>query len=392
MVLLVLLACSPGVSPADVDSAAGSGPALETGAEAGDTADSDTALPDTAPGETADTAPGDTAPEDTRSKALCAILRREDANADGSHESGDRSRVDASGNLLLKEYTDGSGVARTRVTYTYDATNALLVEEDDFDADGVVDVTFTRTYDPQGNELTLVTTGLWDADYSWSYVYDGAGRVLVAEYDGYFDHTDGIVDERDVFTRDAAGNPLLVTQDTDMDGAPELGVTRTWDADGRVLTEAWDYELLDAWGTPYADEGWAYIYDADGNTIVVEYDAGLDGESVDVWTYSYDADGHVLVLTTDRAGDGLIEGVDTYTYDADGNELTHESVSESGSVMRRYTWVDGRMTRLEVDRDGALLWWQEYTYDAAGDLSEMVEYLASGTADYRETYTYECDG
>jgi len=25
-----------------------------------------------------------------------------------------------------------------------------------------------------------------------------------------------------------------------------------WDADGRVLTEAWDYELLDAWGTP----GW----------------------------------------------------------------------------------------------------------------------------------------
>ena len=212
------------------------------------------------------------------------------------------------------------------------------MEEDDFDADGVVDVTFTRTYDPQGNELTLVTTGLWDADYSWSYVYDGAGRVLVAEYDGYFDHTDGIVDERDVFVRDAAGNPLLVTQDTDLDGAPELGVTRTWDADGRVLTEAWDYELLDAWGTPYADEGWAY------------------------------------------------------TYDADGNELTHESVTESGSVMRRYTWVDGRMTRLEVDRDGALLWWQEYTHDTAGDLSEMVEYLASGTADYRETYTYECDG
>lgn len=266
------------------------------------------------------------------------------------------------------------------------------MEEDDFDADGVVDVTFTRTYDPQGNELTLVTTGLWDADYSWSYVYDGAGRVLVAEYDGYFDHTDGIVDERDVFERDAAGNPLLVTQDTDLDGAPELGVTRTWDADGRVLTEAWDYELLDAWGTPYADEGWAYTYDADGNTLVMEYDAGLDGESVDVWTYSYDAHGHVLVLTTDRAGDGLLDGVDTHTYDADGNELTHESVTESGSVMRRYTWVDGRMTRLEVDRDGALLWWQEYTHDTAGDLSEMVEYLASGTADYRETYTYECDG
>ncbi len=252
MVLFLLLACSPGVSPAPADTAAGSSPALDTGAETGDTAGGDTALPDTGPGETADTAVGDTAAEDIRSKALCAILRLEDANADGSPESGDRSRVDASGNLLLKEYTDGSGLARTRVTYTYDATNALLVEEDDLDGDGVVDVTFTRTYDPQGNELTLVTTGLWDADYSWSYVYDGAGRVLVAEYDGYFDHTDGIVDERDVFTRDAAGNPLLVTQDADMDGAPELSITRAWDADGRVLTEAWDYELLDAWGTP----GW----------------------------------------------------------------------------------------------------------------------------------------
>lgn len=281
-------------------------------------------------------------------------------NADGRDDSGYRSQVDAAGNLLLREYTDGAGVASTRVVYTYDVMNDVLVEVDDLEADGVADVTSTWTYDASGNVCTLVTTGLWEADFAWSHTYD------------------------------AAGNPLIATYDDDVDGVPELTVARTWDADGRALTETWDYESVDAWGTPYTDYGWAYTYDAAGNLLVAAYDSGLDGNALDVWTRTYDAAGNILTSTTDYGDDGVIDGVGTYTYDADGNVLSIESVNAYGSSTRLYTWVDGRVTRLQVDRDGALAWWEEYSYDAAGDLYEMVEYDAAGDADYRESYSYAC--
>ena len=99
---------------------------------------------------------------------------------------------------------------------------------------------------------------------------------------------------------------------------------------------------------------------ADGNALVVAYDSGLDGYAPDVWAYTYDTAGNALTSTTDYADDGVIDGVATYTYDVDGNVLTSESVGEYGTTTRQYTWVDRRMTRLEVDRDGVLAWWQEY--------------------------------
>lgn len=393
MLTFALFACSPGVSAPPVDAGSDSADVVdtagETSADTGDSA-SDTAPADTGAAETGDTADPDTEEEDTASKALCTILRLDDVTADGRYDSGYRSRVDAGGNLLLKEYTNGSGVASTRVEYAYDAMNDLLVQTDDLDADGVADVTHTWTYDAAGNELTMYTTGLWDADYAWSYTYDADGRILVGEYDGYSDHADGVIDERDDFTYDADGNPLTATYDNDVDGVPELTVARTWDADGRELTETWDFEMTDAWGTPYTDYGWTYTYNADGNALVVAYDTGLDGHAPDVWTYTYDTAGNVLTSTTDYGDDSVIDGVVTYAYDADGNMLTSESVSEYGTTTHQYTWVDGRMTRLQVDRDGALAWWQEYSYDAAGDLTEMVEFDAAGDPDYRETYTYEC--
>ncbi len=396
MLAFTLFACTRGVSAPQIETGTDTAASVDTAAEtdtgdtASDTAPTDTAAPDTGDTAAPDTAADDTAVDDTASKALCAILRLDDDNGDGRYNSGYRSQVDASGNLLFKEYTDGSGVASTRLDYAYDAMNDLLVQIDDLDADGVADVTYTWTYDAYGNELTLVTTGLSDANYAWSYTYDADGRVLIGEYDGYYDHTDGIVDERDVFTYDADGHAVTASYDYDVDGVSELTVTWSWDADGRELTEAWDYEMTDGWGTPYVDYGWAYIYDAVGNVLVVAYDSGLDGANPDVWTYTYDADGNVLTGTTDYYGDGVVDDVETYTYDADGNVLTRESVSEYGTATWVYSWGDGRMTRFQVARDGALAWWQEYSYDAAGDLTEMVEYDAAGTPDYRESYTYDC--
>ncbi|MBM4369663.1 MAG: hypothetical protein FJ102_25865, partial [Deltaproteobacteria bacterium] len=274
---------------------------------------------------------------------------------------------------------------------SYDSAGNLVVETHDLEADGAIDVSYTWTYDAWGNELTRVTSGLWEADYAWAYTYDPSNYVLVAEYDGYGDATDGVIDERDTFTRDADGRPLTAAYDYDLDGDAELKVTKSWDAAGNALSETWDYDgLTDAWGTPYVDWSWTLTYDADNNVLSSTYDTGADGLAPDVWTYTY-AGGLRMTQDVDYAGDGVLDAQYRYTYDADGNQLTTELIDEGTWLLSEaYTWTDGRLARLEHYRSGTLAWWSDYQWDDAGDALDEVQYDASGAASYRISYSYDC--
>lgn len=136
--LLTLLACRAPPAPAPGDSAA---PPVDTAAADGG----------------ADTG------EDTAfagSKALCEVRALDDLRADGHPESGQRSRVEATGRLQYEAYTDGDGVPKTRLEYRYAASGNRVEEAHGLEADGAVDVTHTWTDDA------------WDADHAWSYTRD----------------------------------------------------------------------------------------------------------------------------------------------------------------------------------------------------------------------------
>ena len=378
-----------------------SGPEDTSGesADSGDSRDSgDTAAPDTE--DSVDTAAPDT--EDSvdtgegyvGSKALCVITQAEDIYANGTINRGYRSQVDDHGNLLLKEYLDASLTASTRVEYGYDAADHVIEELGDLEADGIVDIVQTWTYDASGNVLTqVVEHGSARYDYAWAYTYDADGHVLTASYDGYGDETDGIPDVDTVYAYDSAGNLLSEQADYGADGTVELTITRSYDASGNLLSEAWDYEgFYDSWGTPYADYDYAYTYDAAGNLLTYAYDYGSDG-AASVWTYTYDGAGNMLTRVTDYGDDGVIDGTLAWTYDADGHVLTESSLDDGVWLpSRTYSYdADGHVLDEQVYRSGVLSWYQLSTYDAAGDLEQVIEYDASGDADYATYYTYACE-
>jgi hypothetical protein len=121
--------------------------------------------------------------------------------------------------------------------------------------------------------------------------------------------------------------------------------------------------------------------------------AGSDG-TADVWTYTYDASGNMLTRVVDYGDDGVIDSTLGWTYDAYGHVLTESTLDEGVWLpSRTYSYdADGHVLDAQVYRAGVLSWYQRSTYDAAGDLEQVIEYDASGDADYAGYYTYACDG
>lgn len=214
--------------------------------------------------------------------------------------------------------------------------------------------------------------------------------MRVAEYDGSGDTTDGVIDERDPFPRDADGRPPTEAQDHDLDSDAEFTVTRSWDAAGNALSETWDYDgVPDAWGAPCVDWSGTLTHHVDDHVLSAASDTGADGRAPDVWTCTSSA-GRQVTQDVDCAGDGVLDAQDRHPCDADGNPLTTE-VMDPGAWQpsEAHPSTDGRLARLEHHRDGALAWWSDRAWDEAGDPVDEVRYDASGTASYRISHCHD---
>ncbi|GAA2808641.1 hypothetical protein GCM10010505_38540 [Kitasatospora aburaviensis] len=259
----------------------------------------------------------------------------------------------------------------------------------------------TETTDPLGNRTT---TG-YDRLGQVTTVADGLGRSIRYEYDPNGNRTK-VIDPRGgttVSDYDAMDRVATVTdqlgrtskQDHDPNGNPTKRTARS----GNVTTV--DYDQLDRpTKTRYAVAGGT----DQGNTTLT-YDAGdrvvrIDDSASGVSTAKFDgldrpveetgAQGTVGYGygTTSRTRQTLVNGqpLVEHLYDSTG---TLGSIRRNGTEAAAYTRDDaGRVTRSGAPGDGVH---QDYTYDAAGQLTEIV--YRKGSADLGNlTYTYDAAG
>jgi RHS repeat-associated protein len=293
---------------------------------------------------------------------------------------------------------DGAGpLASPITTYGYDAagnqttvTDALThTTTSTYDADNRLASTTTPlgekttyTYDANGNLATAVdprgnVTGANPSDYTTSYSYDAAGR-LVSKTDP--------LEHQTSYAYDAVGNRTSVTD------ANNHTTSYTYDAFGRVLTVT----APDGGVTTYAYDGAGNALtrtDANNHTTTYTYDANgeLTSKTSPIgqeWTYSYDANGNRVGSVdangnaTQTAGDGTTTftydhanrlktigysdstpGI-TYAYDASGNRTA--MTDGAGTVAYAYDGLN-RLTTVTRASDAF-----SYTYDAAGNITSRT--------------------
>jgi hypothetical protein len=321
-------------------------------------------------------------------------------------------RDDAERCLLTRsEYDDGDdGTVEHVDAFDYDDQGRLVVESQDHEGDGVVDVRYLSTW--SDDDLLVVWETDEGADGSvesrFTYTYDDRGRLVLQEYDPdadgspyscvYYSWTDDDQEEEVVVDVGCDGDAEVRTSysyyedgslagyesDTDGDGVIDERVTNvwvpppevTWSADGLVETEAWDY----------GDDGSidrieVRTYDAEGRLLRVEVDNGADG-ILDEWqevTWGDDGSREV-VWAVDLAGNQTFFWVRTCSYSAEGWLTREVEVFD-------LSWHGGsRQERVTT-----------YTLNAYGRVEVLLETYDSdsdGVIDtaLRMTSTWDCAG
>ncbi|OWK44014.1 hypothetical protein FRUB_03613 [Fimbriiglobus ruber] len=230
---------------------------------------------------------------------------------------------------------------------------------------------------PGGN---LVSTSAYDEDGNVTLATDPKGDVTATTYDA-----DGRVLTQAI-TDAVTGQVASTTNVYDADGR----VTQFTDADGNVTLTGYDADG-DVTSVAVGDQTTATAYDMDQRATKV-----TDGDG-DVTLSTYDAAGNVLTAVTksaagaivaavtnafDAAGrlTGMTDGVGnttTYGYDAEGNQTAVDEPAILGEPAADTTSAydgDGRVTSL-TDGDGNVT---STTYDAAGNVLTTTVY--GGTA------------
>lgn len=217
-------------------------------------------------------------------------------------------------------------------TNSFDALDRLASQTD---ADNA---SLAFAYDGVGNLLKktdgngLVTT----------YGYDAANRLLEARY------PEGTI----TYAYDGAGNRVRMTD-------PILGTTTYSYDSARRLTS-----------TNASTGTTSYVYDRAGNLTSIGYPNG--GGSV---SYGYDALNRAVLVTDPN---GLVSG---FSYDAAGRKAT---ASQPNGTRGTFTYdAGGRVTGIQWSGpNGGAVLGLRYTYDAAGNTTQVVDAAGANTYQY----------
>jgi RHS repeat-associated protein len=230
--------------------------------------------------------------------------------------------------------------------------------------------TDTFTYDPSFNQLASVTDARGNG---MQYSYDAHGNLTAISY------ADGT---REAYTYDAHGNVLTSTNRRGQK------VTYTYNAAGEVTSK--DYST-----TPGVVD-FVYTYDAAGNLATAMDANGTTRETHDPntnlltridypgghsFTFQYDAAGR-RTQRTDQDGN-----VVNYFYDAAGR-LDHMTDGTSALIVQYVYDGAGRLSRKALG-NGV---YTTYTYDAAGNVLDLVNDKPDGSILSLYDYTYDASG
>ncbi len=156
----------------------------------------------------------------------------------------------------------------------------------------------------------------------------------------------------------------------------------TYDADGNMLKETWYY-------AEKIYNFYEFVYDSNGNMIqkayyerLIAYDPTFPPSLQYTIDYTYDINNRLIKQVTTRSGNDST--IREYTYDAAGR-LTEECVNNSTTY--RYTY-DESGNPLKKTLDDSII--DEYTYDTHGNLIKHTNLY--GSTRYTYEYTYNADG
>jgi RHS repeat-associated protein len=286
----------------------------------------------------------------------------------------------------LVQQTDRDGRV---TTYAYDADNRRTTEiwvgasysiTTSYNADSHVtassdpDATYSYTYDGAGRVLTQTNAGTpISPTVQLTYGYDAAGNTLAVS-----DTINGVAAGVTTYGYDALNRETSVKQTGT--GVVAKSVTFGYDADSELTSES-RYGSATATGTPVMS---AYTYDNDGRLATLAHTYGSSAISTYLWQYdaasqiiqettpdassviTYDADGQLLSATSTNP---TLDPPQNYSYDATGNRANGGDVTGPGN---------------ELMSDGTY----DYQYDGEGNLTQKTQILTGAvttdTWDYRD--------
>ena len=266
--------------------------------------------------------------------------------------------VDNGMGRLTSWYVGTSAPGLAMKTYTYDAKGRPVQS---WQCWGTTECTSQygtrenkRTYDLVGN-VTYVDNS---ADASFSYTYDGAGRMDSVSY--YYVYPT------------ATTIPLITLATYTAWGAPlTRNGNETWGYDARMRVSS--YTNKPSASSSTVNYGYSLTYQPNSNVQTAAETSGNKS-----WTYSYNYD-NLNRLYTAISGQ-LTEGCEE-TYDAFGNRSAQNPVGRGNSCGSFSASFTGNGLGNNNRIDG-------YCYDAAGDLLDAGPCPTSGN----HMYTYDAEG
>ncbi len=269
-------------------------------------------------------------------------------------------------------------------TFTYN--EAGMVIEDLFETfiSGEQDVSYKAlyTYDNNGNILTEIyqyeEDGTWINEERYTYTYDNTGRIETEIYEEFYD---GAWEKywKDIYTWE--DGKLVEISELVWDGSDwyeDYKSSATYDNDGNLLQVIFFVYEDESWLT---QEMMSWTYDEYGNELTVlmeSFDETGALQSGMRETMTYDSNNNVITTLIELfAGDAWISYFRIlYTYADNGGVLTEtEEIYNEDTGDWQSTWVTS----------------YNYTYDARGNLTELVEAETyDGNVTYlKEIYTYD---
>jgi hypothetical protein len=293
-------------------------------------------------------------------------------------------------------------------TLGYGENGKLILEENDYDADGQPDRVTRYVNGSDGNLLRVDydDDGNGQIDRRMPYTYDSRGNVLEYKMDTCDDPSPGLgwLCQWKVFTYNEHNSPLTVFDYSEYSGAINECERRTYDEYNRMTIRDVDpacscignpeincNDVFDEW-----DRREILYYDDVDRLVVKNLDYGMDGLIDAQVTNQYDSNGDLISIQRDWDFDGSIDGRTDYTYDAAHNMLSENNDPDGDGVVDwGYAWIydaqNNMLTYTEFESDGEERRCHAWTYDENNNvLTKVVDDYCDDIDVELSSFTYEC--